>query len=123
MPGTGFLWCVLCADLSTGRLIANALGAQPRVTSCWFWCRFPALRSLDLSTCRLAADRQLQGLGALQLTSLSLARCEALTCAGLQHVGMLPTLAELDLEGCCRVSEPSWHFLATMAGLPGRRYC
>ena len=90
--------------LSTCRLVANALVALPRMTNCWIWRRFPALRSLDLSTCRLAADGQLQGLGALQLTSLSLARCEALTCVGLQHVGMLPRLAELDLEGCCRVS-------------------
>ncbi len=90
------------------------------MTRCWIWCRFPALRSLDLSTCRLAADGQLQGLGALQLTSLSLARCEALTCAGLQHVGMLRTLAELDLEGCCRVSA-FCHVQATTACLSGRR--
>ena len=95
---------VCSLDLSTCRLVANALVALPHLASCWICCRFPSLRSLNLSTCRLAADGQLQGLGALQLTSLSLARCEALTCAGLQHVGMLPTLAELDLEGCCRVS-------------------
>jgi len=68
-----------------------------------------------LGKCKRITDLGLENIGNLtQLNDLNLCNCVNITDTGLEYVGKLTQLTNLDLGGCLGISHDGYHRLKTL---------